>query len=163
MRTHLLNLLPLCLMLAACGGSKTSSSTAQTGAAATAGTVTCSTDSRVTPYTAGMTMAGTSGNYTFAITAMQPAPPATGTGTMSLKITDKSGAPVTDATVSLALFMPDHGHGSSITPQVAVADGGYNITNVYLFMPGVWRMTFTAASADKSVTDTGVVLFCVPG
>lgn len=156
--------LPLSLVLAACGGNKsTSTASATADASQTTSTVSCATDSRVTPYKAGMQVAGASGVYTFTIVSMQPAPPATGTGTLSVQLTDKTGTALSDATLSLALFMPDHGHGSSITPQVAASAGVYTISDVYLFMPGVWRMSFSATSADKSQSDTGVVLFCVPG
>lgn len=154
------------VFVAACGGSKTTSTTTTATTGTTTGassTVTCTSDSRVTPFHTGMKVAGAGGLYTFTITAMQPAPPTTGTATMTVQVTDKAGAAVTDATVGLALFMPDHGHSSSVEPQIAAKDGVYAISNVYLMMPGVWRMTFTATSADKAVTDSGVVMFCVPG
>lgn len=145
----------------ACGGKATAPNAAQGNTTAT--TVSCATDSRVTPYAPGMQVKGAQGIYTFTLASSTPVPPANGTNTLVLSVADVSGAAQSNLAVTLTPFMPDHGHGTSVTPQVAASGSTYTITEVYLFMPGVWRLTFTAASADGKQTDTGVFTFCVAG
>ena len=61
-----------------------------------------------------------------------------------LEVADAAGKPVDGATLSVTPFMPDHGHGSSVKPTVTREGGGtYDVTNVYLPMPGLWRLTVT--------------------
>lgn len=126
-------------------------------------TVSCADDSRVTPFRANMHVLGTSNVYTYTLLSSNPNPPANGTNSMVLQITNASGAPQTDLTISLKSDMPDHGHGASVQPTVKVVDKAYQIDNIVLFMPGVWRMTFAAESADGSQKDTGVFYFCISG
>jgi hypothetical protein len=82
--------------------------------------------------------------------------------TWVVKVLDKSGKPVTDASFpNIKTWMPLHGHPSSIVPSwTSNGDGTYTIT-LFLFMPGVWQITPTAQSG--STTDSAVFSFCAGG
>jgi hypothetical protein len=71
------------------------------------------------------------------------------------------GRAVTGATLNVMPFMPDHGHGTSVMPQVAPAGDGYELSSVYLFMAGLWKVTIQAQSAAGN--DTAVFQFCIEG
>ncbi len=91
-----------------------------------------------------------------------PSPPARGSDTWKIKVTDSQGNALSNATVTAKPFMPDHGHGSSVEPVVtANPDGTYTVTPLYLFMPGLWQVTFTIKTASTS--DDVVFSFCVAG
>jgi|CZKU01.1.fsa_nt_gi hypothetical protein len=104
---------------------------------------------------------GASGALTFVLTSIMPAPPATGTLTWTLKILDASGQPVKDATMtSIKTWMPVHGHGSGAVPVASNnGDGTYTIDNVYLYMAGVWQVTFDVKSG--ATTDSAMFSFCL--
>lgn len=79
--------------------------------------------------------------------------PARGANALRYVITDSSGAPVEGVQVTIAPWMPDMGHGSSVTPTVTAAGGGaYDITNVYFPMPGRWDLVskFTGPVSDAA-------------
>src|SRR5690349_4423549 len=117
------------------------------------GDVSCVGDSRVDTYTAKLEKPGTRGVLSFELTSSEPAPPAKGSNTFELYVLDADGVPV-EGELGIALDMPDHGHGTSVTPVVsfAAASGLYTITPVYLFMPGVWRVALDF-TADGDVSD----------
>lgn len=85
-----------------------------------------------------------------------PQPPVRGTVGVRLAVTDAAGAPVTGLTVEVVPWMNAMGHGSSVSPTVTARDGGvYELSNVYLFMPGQWtlRTTLTGSSSDHATPD----------
>ncbi len=126
------------------------------------GNITCSTDPRAMTYTANMAQMGSSGMYKFVLAQSDPAPPAKGTNTWTLKLTDAAGANVSGAMIDVLPFMPDHAHGTSVDASVTPnADGTYTVTPLYLFMPGIWTITFTAHVG--AVTDKSVFSFCIEG
>jgi hypothetical protein len=123
--------------------------------------ITCQNDPRVMTYTPGLSVTSTSGTRKYVLLSADPNPPARGTDTWSIKITDAAGAMQTGLSVGVLPFMPDHGHGSSVNASVtANADGTYTVTPLYFFMPGVWRTTFWIGSNQA---DVGEFYFCVPG
>ena len=154
-----------CACAAACSSASSSSGGLATSDGGTAGddaAITCENDARAETYTANMKKAGKSGLFTFVLVAGDPAPPGKGTNTWTLKVLDASNAAVPSTTVSIKLFMPDHGHGSSIVPHsTPQPDGSYQITPLFFFMPGLWQVTFTAQGAAGA--DSAVFTFCVPG
>lgn len=103
--------------------------------------------------------------------ASPPAEPYT--NAFTLKLTDPSGAPVTDATVLLPTndqavgwpwskdpWMPLHGHGSSITPTITNnMDGTYTLS-VYFFMPGLWRI-YIVAETEAGAPQSAMYSFCL--
>jgi hypothetical protein len=125
-------------------------------------TVGCMNDQRVLSYQAGLQVAGQSGMLKAALLSSDPGPPLRGSNTWTVKIMDGSGAPVPNPTIKVTPFMPDHGHGTSIiataTPQ---PDGTVTITPLYLFMPGVWRVTLDITSSAGN--DSIVFYFCIAG
>jgi hypothetical protein len=128
--------------LGACSSSPTdpgsSGSSGTSGQAATA----CDKDTRKDVFTAGL--AKQSSALSVKIVESTPSPPKKGTNTMVLEITDPAGKPIDGATVSVTPWMPDHAHGSAVTPQVTPMSGGkYNVEKIYYPMPGLWKVTVT--------------------
>jgi hypothetical protein len=125
--------------------------------------VSCVGDSRVDTYAAKLDKPGTRGVLSFELTSSEPAPPAKGSNTFELRILDADGVAV-QGELSIALDMPDHGHGTSVTPVITfdAASGVYTIAPVYLFMPGVWRIALDF-DADPDVTDHALFFFCIEG
>jgi hypothetical protein len=81
--------------------------------------------------------------------------------TWVLKITDASGKPVTDATFPMIkTWMPQHQHSSTAQPAPRNnGDGSYEIDDLYLYMAGVWEVTFEAQSGSTS--DSAVFRLCL--
>jgi hypothetical protein len=78
-----------------------------------------------------------------------PDPPSRGTNDVELRV-QRDGTPVDGLTLDVSPFMPAMGHGTS-TPTVTAEGGGkYLVSEVYLYMPGVWelRTTFSGAVND---------------
>jgi hypothetical protein len=135
--------------LAACGGSTPGDEP-----------VNCQTDSRVMTYAPNVTATAASG-MKYVLVQSDPAPPARGTDTWNLRVTDAAGTAQPSLSLQIKTLMPDHGHGSSVTPTISnQGSGNYQVQNLFLFMPGVWKITFAPATAP---TDTADFWFCVPG
>jgi hypothetical protein len=81
-----------------------------------------------------------------------PQPPTRGDQSAEYVITDaKTGAPVSGLTLSVVPWMPAMLHGTSVVPVVRETKPGvYVISNVDLFMPGLWelRTTITGSGGD---------------
>ncbi len=155
--------------MSGCGGAPSAPSpTSDAGAegGAFSGDVSCSDDARVDTYTAKLVKPGDNGVLAFELTESDPAPPAKGANTWTLTITDAGGAAMS-GTLAVELFMPDHGHGTSVPPVVSfdAASGSYTVKPVYLFMPGVWRITldYYADPADEKPVDAATFYFCIEG
>ncbi|HEX3771649.1 MAG TPA: FixH family protein [Polyangiaceae bacterium] len=104
---------------------------------------------------------GVSNHFNFRLSKIEPAPPALGTLTWSLAITDMSGQPVKDATFTkIYPYMPQHGHSSTAqATATSNGDGTYTINELYLYMAGVWQVTFYAQSG--TTTDNAMFAFCL--
>jgi hypothetical protein len=157
---HALVVLAAPIVLAACTGSAPDDGTGGEEA-----TVSCEQDPRVDAYQ-GLAKAGDLGVLSFRLAQAEPAPPAKGNNTFHLDITDASGAPMAGA-LKVDLKMPDHGHGTSIKPQVSFdpATDEWTVDSLYLFMPGVWRIQLEAYDAGASATplDRTALFFCIEG
>lgn len=160
-------------VLAASGCSGQSAEPAPGGASAAggeggaiAGEVSCSDDPRVDTYTAKLAKPGDEGVLGFELTESEPAPPAKGANTWTLTVTDADGNALS-GTLGVDLFMPDHGHGTSVPPVISFDDASqtYTVKPVYLFMPGVWRITldYYADPSDKKPLDEAEFYFCIEG
>ncbi len=148
----------LLLLLAACGSSEGDPAD---------GTVSCEQDPRLDAYAGQLDKAGERGLLFFHFSDLEPAPPAKGSNTFHVRVSDAAGAPMQGA-LEVDLRMPDHGHGTSVEPVVSFDDalGRYTITPLFLFMPGVWRIEFDAyssADADAPEIDRVALHFCVEG
>jgi hypothetical protein len=125
------------------------------------GTVDCSNDPRLADYIGVDTM-GELGVLAFRLEQVMPAPPARGSNTFQLRLHDTTGAPMT-AELRVDLRMPDHGHGTSVRPRISAgADGQYTIEQLYLFMPGVWRIELEAREGSAAL-DRKALFFCIEG
>jgi len=145
------------LALAACSGDDDDDD----DSADTDASIGCRNDPRAEQYAANLEKVGDGGLFTFVLKTADPAPPGKGVNAWTLRIMDATGAAVTGATVTLHPFMPDHGHGTSVVPQVQVDGDGYTVQNIYLFMAGLWEVTIEATSGQD--TDSAVVRFCIEG
>ena len=147
------------LVLCACTSSDGGATSSDSATPADAGpTVTCQNDSRVDTYVANLTKTSSSGQMKVTLVASDPAPPVRGNNTWSVKVTDGAGGAVNGASLAVTPFMPDHGHGTSVKAAInAKGDGVYEITPLYLFMPGVWKITIANG------TDSVDFFFCVAG
>jgi hypothetical protein len=139
---------------------------ANDGAGGLSGDVSCATDERVDTYTAGLRKEGESDVLSFAIVTSEPAPPAKGSNAFEVEVADSDGA-AQAGDLRVSLFMPDHGHGTSVTPVVTYDEdtGRFTLTPLYLFMAGVWRITFEfRADPDaKAPLDRATFFFCIEG
>jgi hypothetical protein len=130
------------------------------------GTVGCSDEGQ--NYTANMVQAGKNGKYTFTLVSASPAPPGLDTNVWTMKIVDATGAPPPLAQLEAYPFMPKMGHGSSQVPQFAAnEDGTFSVSDVYLFMDGLWTVTFSVMSPETDggakpiALDSAVYTFCI--
>jgi hypothetical protein len=92
------------------------------------------------PYTTDM---GSSGVLSVAVRT-SPQPPARGTNDVQFIVTSvATGGPVDGLTIDVQPWMPAMNHGTSaptVTPQ---GNGTYLVSEVYLYMPGVWQLRST--------------------
>ena len=106
-----------------------------------------------------VTAASTSGALSVAVRT-SPQPPARGTDSVELTITRVSdGTPVDGLSLDVVPWMPAMGHGTSTPTVTPEGDGVYLVTEVYLFMPGLWALQ-TAISGP--MTDSVAPQVTVP-
>lgn len=141
------------------------------GAAPEGSSVSCTSDPRLDAYAGGLEKTGELGNLTFRFSDFNPAQPSRGNNTFHVELLDASGVALGGAlgdpgqvAVGVDLFMPDHGHGTSVEPVVTFEAGRYTLAPLYLFMPGVWRVELDAQAAETNTALDRVTLhFCVEG
>ena len=154
-----MRLLPLVLILFAVAGCPGGGSSADSGVVDEA-SIGCTTDPQAEMFSTGMKKMGAMGMLSFTIATSDPAPPARGNDTWTIRV-EKNGQAQTGASVGVALFMPKHGHGTSVVPMVMPTGDGYTLSPLYFFMPGLWRITLTATVAGTS--DSAEFFFCIEG
>lgn len=127
--------------------------------ASTSGADASISDAGAPPYgdhvTEGLTLAGASGLLSLTMTEVVFQPPIRDDNVWSFElISEADGAPTSGCEITLDPRMPAHGdHGTSKTPQISdLGDGLYRVTDVYLFMRGLWVVTLSAAC--EGVEDT---------
>ena len=148
--------LAVLLALAGCSGSD-----APDAGPADSGAVDCANDARVQPFAPGATVGDEAGDRAYVIVQGDPSSPVRGTNTWTVEVKDGSGAALPGLQLDAAAFMPDHGHGSDVVPQVTALGGGsYSVTPLYFFMPGVWRVTLSDADGGG---EAGQFFFCIEG
>lgn len=114
----------------------------------------CAKDPRVTPFSAGVQAKSNSGRFLAEVVSASPSPPRRGAGeaginTWTMRFT-LDQAPVTEP-VTAETLMPDHGHASPKTPTVtANADGTHTVGDLFLFMGGVWEITFATGATERA-------------
>jgi hypothetical protein len=127
-------------VLAGCGGSGSS----DTGPVASEAASTVTTES---------------GAYRVAVHSAPDAAPTRGVNTLQMVVTRASdGTAVTGLELDVVPWMPAMGHGASVKPTVhaEATPGVFTVTNVNLFMPGLWeiRTTISGGPASDHVTPT---------
>jgi hypothetical protein len=80
-----------------------------------------------------------------------PQPPARGTNAVLLTITGATDGVARDALeIDVKPWMPAMGHGTSIVPTVVPqTNGTYLITNVDLYMAGLWQLRLTISGSTE--------------
>jgi hypothetical protein len=119
----------------------------------------CSSDPAVSradvsfPAAALATMQSTSAALTVEVRTAPTQPPGRGLIEVEYTITSTDGTPSDGLVLTVVPWMPDMGHGTSITPSVSAPGGGrYVISDVDLFMPGLWALrTAIAGPSEDSV------------
>jgi hypothetical protein len=147
-----------------CSGSNgNDGSTGGTSGAVMTTSAACAADNRKDIYTAGLSKPTATGGLSITLMEATPAPPQKQSNALVLQVIDAAGKPVDGATLSVTPFMPDHGHGSSVKPTVMPMGGGvYDVSNVYLPMPGLWRLTVTVQMPNVAAEDAAFQ-FCIDG
>jgi YtkA-like protein len=130
-------------------------------------TVSCVGDPRLDSYSGELDKAGERGLLSFRFFNLEPSPPARGNNTFHVEVRDAAGAEM-QGDLRVDSTMPDHGHGTSVEPVITPdpALGSFTVEPLYLFMPGVWRLRFSAfddATASAPLLDSVVLHFCVEG
>jgi hypothetical protein len=87
-----------------------------------------------------------------------PQPLERGVNALQFTISDaSSGQPVSGLLFSLQPWMPDMGHGSSVTPVVLEQGAGvYEVSNVSLSMPGTWQLRATFSGPVNDTVEPSV-------
>jgi hypothetical protein len=146
------------------GSAGCGSSDEETPGAEPSTSVSCAADPRLDVYSGQLDKAGELGVLSFRFFDLEPAPPARGLNTFHVEVT---GAGVTPAQLRVDPRMPDHGHGTSIEPIISAdSPGTYTVRQLFLFMPGVWRLEFEALDAPgegAARLDSVQLHFCVEG
>ncbi len=148
----------------ACGPSATDQASANDAGAALSADDTfvgCTTDSRADVYRAGLTKPSQDGQLQITLLGSDPAPPAFGANTWTIRVEDGAGAPVPGATIVATPFMPDHGHGSSILPAVTDAGDGTYRVSLFLSMAGLWRIGLAVSPSDAGLPSTVNFFYCI--
>ena len=147
--------LALAATVAGCGG--TSAAPDETGMLSS-----CATETRAIAYAPGLSRTSDSGAFTAVLVDSDPGPPIKGTNDWTVRILDANGAPVDGLTITGLPRMPDHVHPTSVLPVVTPkGNGTYDVSPVYLFMPGYWVVTLTMQPATGPA-DTVTFPICIP-
>ncbi len=148
------------LAMSACS-SGPSGHPADGGAPPDTGVVGCKGSQLAQTYAAPMVERGSSGKYTFRLEAASPAPPALLSNTWTVKIADAAGNAPGASAITVTPRMPLMNHGSDQTPVVrSKGDGTFEVSNIYLFMPGLWAVTFDVVGGE-AVLDSAAFTFCI--
>ena len=79
-----------------------------------------------------------------------PQPVHVGDGAVELAIAGVNGTPAAGVSLSVLLWMPAHGHGTSVQPQVSeTAPGVFVAAPLYLHMPGEWELLMSMSTATS--------------
>lgn len=101
-------------------------------------------------YVAGLEKVGTGETLRVQLTQSDPIPKYTGYYTWKITILDNLGQPIEGAEVGAVPTMPDHGHGTypPLTTATENGEGVYTLTDMDLFMSGVWVVTIRVKTAE---------------
>ncbi len=119
------------------------------------------TDSQCDAYSAGLTKTGDAGLISVVLESSSPAPPARANNDWMIQVLDANGAPISDATVNVTPYMPQHGHGTSVKAVITpMGNGEYELNPVNFVMAGVWEITIDVKLTDGT-TDKAKYTLCI--
>jgi len=127
------------------------------GALASCGLAGCGGDGQPSgpvtfPSEALMSLPSDAGRFVVTVRT-SPQPPVRGVDAVQLQIADAAGLPVDGLSIEAVPWMPAHGHGTSTRPTVEPQGGGvYQITNVNLYMAGLWELRSTLQFGEGADT-----------
>jgi hypothetical protein len=124
--------------------------------------VNCDLETRDDDWVVGLTKPGSEGVLSFEV--VDTTIPAVYDNRWVIQVNQTAGtaAPVENATLQVTPFMPDHGHLSPIDAEVTAMPtaGQYELSPIYLSMPGMWEVTIQATA--QTASDSVVFRVCAP-
>ena len=125
----------------------------------------CANETRGDTYVKGLQKTGAQQELIVSLLQSQPGPPAIGVNTWDIQVHDAAsmgGGARNDLSITAVPWMPDHMHGTSVKPTVTPtgADGRYTISDLYLYMAGLWQVTLKM-QAPAATMDTVIYSFCI--
>jgi len=106
----------------------------------------------VFPAEALMSLPSDAGHFVVTVRT-SPQPPVRGVDAVQFQVSDSAGAPVDGLAIEAVPWMPAHGHGTSARPKVEPQGAGvYELTNVNLYMAGLWELRSTLQFAEGADT-----------
>lgn len=125
--------------------------------------VNCDLETRAQTYVAGLAGAGSTDVQIMLMEAI-PGPPRKDDNTWRIQVMDSADAPLTGLNITVTPWMPDHGHGTSVTAEVTelLEAGEYELSPVNLRMPGLWETTIEVDDGAE-LQDAVVFSFCIEG
>lgn len=154
------------LLLVACtsqdSGKVDTADTGDSAADSSASTNVCSDTATYDTWADGFTRAGDYGTLTFAVSAATAPDKGDNVWTIALSSASDASA-VPGETVTIAPYMPEHGHGTNPATVNSTdnGDGTYTSDSFNIFMGGFWQFTLNATGAAGS--DTTVLNLCIQG
>lgn len=123
----------------------------------------CAEETRALTYEPNMVVVGDASVVEIQVVEASPAPPDKGDNSWLLEVRDATTSTgMAGVDLTIVPFMPDHGHGSPITPSVTPAEGEgrFQVDDINLWMPGLWEVRIDVTG---SATDRVVVPICIEG
>lgn len=156
---------PAVSLLLGCHGAADSSDSPADSSTDTSGTNVCGDTAVYDEFAAGMDRQGDGNLLNFTLAATQPSPLDKGDNVWSIDLASVTdGAPVSDETLTITPFMPEHGHGTNPATVTTTSngDGSYTSESFDLFMGGLCEITLTANGGPVGY-DTTMFTFCIQG
>lgn len=103
--------------------------------------------------TPATTLTTETGRFRIALHSAPDAQPTRGVNSLRLVLTKVSdGSPATGLDIGVVPWMPAMGHGASVKPtvQASAEPGVYTVSNVNLFMPGLWEIRASIGGSTQS-------------
>jgi hypothetical protein len=94
-----------------------------------------------------------------ALSVFEPVGAPVARGVNALRLSFDLELPLDQVSVTVTPWMPVMGHGSAVTPTVELVDGGFDVTQLYLAMPGRWELR---SRFEGGVSDDAVISFDLP-
>lgn len=87
--------------------------------------------------------------YFFMLVERTPAEPTKGINHMRIELTDERGEPVVGAVLTVEPWMPAHGHGTTVVGAQELADGIYEVDDLYFNMGGHWEVRLHMSAGEQ--------------